>query len=451
MTQQPYLQIFDALKSNRHPHLSFVPNIGDYERILLLGAAVQAAGGTLYFVGGMVRDYILGLSKNQPYYYYNSTKKIDYDFCVAGLAYEKITEIIKEIATFNLKIDEVGKSFGILMINNFLTKECQISIPRFDTDRNVVSVDPSIPIEKDLQRRDFTINAFAIEIAQPQRIIAPNKTAENDGKKKILKAVGNADDRFAEDPLRILRALQFVARYKLKIDPKTSQAMKRNAPLLHNISKERFEAEFYKGCVSGDYNTFVNCMKDHGIDKELFGDDFKPIIINKDDDDSEFPSMEKVWLPALFFNGGDFTKITDKNEWKALMHCHQCLHIYFYDKSKENMERVHSSARKVQESISEYVDLCLHVHQANKEIIDIFDKPLFHLNDTYAHTWILRVSGDSLIKAFTDMKVPVPYKDFSKIFASLAHDIQHGRFLQDYKYEITPDRLIEHFKEKKYK
>jgi len=83
--------------------------------------------------------------------------------------------------------------------------------------------------------------------------------------------------------------------------------------------------------------------------------------------------------------------------------------------------------------------------------MSVFNKPLFH-GEIHDHSdWNLRVNGDMLIAAFTEMNVPIPYKDFSKIFASIAYDIQTDRFAGNFRHGFYPNLLIEHFKEKKYK
>ncbi len=140
-------------------------------------------------------------------------------------------------------------------------KEIQITPYRIDekyTDkRHPDSVKFAKTIEEDLARRDFTVNAMALSceecnikqeiIRGETKIIDPFKGQE-DLKKKIIKTVGKAEDRFSEDALRLMRAvrLSIVLGKDWKIEPKTAQAIKKNAPWLQAISKERIKEELMK-------------------------------------------------------------------------------------------------------------------------------------------------------------------------------------------------------------
>jgi len=98
-------------------------------------------------------------------------------------------------------------------------------------------------IEQDLARRDFTINAMAMD--SELKIVDPF-AGQEDLKNKIIKAVGDPDKRFSEDALRMMRAVRFATVLGFKIEPKTAQAIKKNADLLKHISKERIRDELIK-------------------------------------------------------------------------------------------------------------------------------------------------------------------------------------------------------------
>jgi len=101
-------------------------------------------------------------------------------------------------------------------------------------------------IEEDLSRRDFTVNALA---ADPQifelRLIDPFN-GQRDLQNKIIRAVGNPEERFSEDALRMLRAVRFAVGLDFQIEEKTEEAIKKNSPWLQAISKERIRDEFLK-------------------------------------------------------------------------------------------------------------------------------------------------------------------------------------------------------------
>jgi poly(A) polymerase len=110
-------------------------------------------------------------------------------------------------------------------------------------------------IEDDLSRRDFTANALAVDVAGGA-LIDPFG-GEGDIALGVLRAVGDADERFAEDPLRLLRAARFVAQLGFRVDAATEAAMARQAPALATISRERVLAELTK-LLLGQY-------ADHGL------------------------------------------------------------------------------------------------------------------------------------------------------------------------------------------
>jgi poly(A) polymerase len=105
-------------------------------------------------------------------------------------------------------------------------------------------------LEEDLSRRDFTVNAIAADVKTG--VIVDPFDGQADLAQGILRAVGDPDDRFAEDPLRLLRAARFVSQLGLRIGPETLAAMQRGAPSLARISKERIFAELNK-LLTGEY------------------------------------------------------------------------------------------------------------------------------------------------------------------------------------------------------
>ena len=177
----------------------------------------------LYVVGGAVRDAILGKSPK--------------DFDMATDA--KPDEVLAIAKQGKFKTVEVGKSFGVVMVNGH-----EIATFRKDIGkgRRPDAVDFT-DIKGDVKRRDLTINALFYDI--DKNTIVDLVGGIKDLKKKQVRTVGLADERFDEDPLRKLRALRFQATIGGKIHPDTLSALKKD-PSIKGVSVERIREEFVK-------------------------------------------------------------------------------------------------------------------------------------------------------------------------------------------------------------
>ncbi len=189
-------------------------------------------GYEAFIVGGCVRDSIIGLKPN------------DYDITTSAKPNE-IMNIFK-----NEKIIETGIKHGtVTLIKNGI--EYEITTYRIDGEyndnRRPDFVEFTNDINKDLQRRDFTINA----IAYNHRIgIVDTFDGIGDICKKIIKTVGKADERFNEDGLRIIRAVRFSCKLGFDIEKDTLTSIYKNINLIKNVSIERIQNEFNKILLS---------------------------------------------------------------------------------------------------------------------------------------------------------------------------------------------------------
>ena len=189
-------------------------------------------GHEAFIVGGCVRDSIIGLKPN------------DYDITTSAKPNE-IMNIFK-----NEKIIETGIKHGtVTLIKNGI--EYEITTYRIDGEyndnRRPDFVEFTNDINKDLQRRDFTINA----IAYNHRIgIVDTFDGIGDICKKIIKTVGKADERFNEDGLRIIRAVRFSCKLGFDIEKDTLISIYKNINLIKNVSIERIQNEFNKILLS---------------------------------------------------------------------------------------------------------------------------------------------------------------------------------------------------------
>src|SRR5690606_8604630 len=110
-------------------------------------------------------------------------------------------------------------------------------------NRHPEEVIPVVTVEEDVQRRDFTINGLVMnDVLQISDFVG----GKDDIKNKIIRAIGNPDERFKEDALRILRAVYFQSKLGFQIEKDTRQSMADNRLLLNNIAKERILNETLK-------------------------------------------------------------------------------------------------------------------------------------------------------------------------------------------------------------
>lgn len=186
-------------------------------------------GEPLYLVGGSVRDILL-----------NKEPK-DYDF-TSPL---QPNEIEKRIKTANKKTYTIGKKFGTIgmKVNEKFIEITTFRTEQYEKNNRKPKVEFTKSIIEDLSRRDFTINAIAKRMNG--HIIDPFK-GQIDLRNKIIRAVGKANARFDEDPLRLLRAVRFATQLEFVIDFNTLLSMIKTNYKILSISKERWMLELDK-------------------------------------------------------------------------------------------------------------------------------------------------------------------------------------------------------------
>ena len=219
--------------------------------------ALSSLGDT-FIVGGSVRDSFLN----------NSIKDID---LVAEIPLQTMKDALKNLG----KVDIVGESFSVLIFKpiGFVGEPFEIATPRMDRKigeghKGFEVITEGVDIITDLKRRDFTINSIAVNIKTGELLDPFNGL--DDLKNKIIRATDvNA---FVEDPLRILRGIQFASRFGFTIDEDTFNLMKSNSDLIVEISGERIFDEFIKIInKDGDTQIALNLIHDTRTDVALFG------------------------------------------------------------------------------------------------------------------------------------------------------------------------------------
>ena len=185
------------------------------------------AGFSLYIVGGAVRDHLL----NRPIE--------DYDFTTDALPSDVMT-LFSHVLPTGIEHGTVTVLFEkqSFEVTTFRTEEAYLD------GRHPSSVSFKATLPEDLKRRDFTINAFAVDLTSGH-IIDLNGGME-DLKKQSIRAIGKPEERFAEDGLRILRACRFAAKLDFTIEEVTLRAMKQLRYMLQKVSSERIRDELFK-------------------------------------------------------------------------------------------------------------------------------------------------------------------------------------------------------------
>lgn len=196
---------------------------------------LRDAGFTAYFAGGCVRDELLGLHPK------------DYDVATDATP--------ANVRTLFRRTNEVGASFGVMLVRE---SRWQIEVTTFRregaySDRRRPDDVEYADAPSDAKRRDFTINALFLDpLAAPGAKEASFGVSGrvidfvgglDDLRRRIIRAVGNPDDRLAEDHLRALRAVRFAARLGFAIDDATAAAIRRQAQRLEGVSRERIGDE----------------------------------------------------------------------------------------------------------------------------------------------------------------------------------------------------------------
>jgi len=212
----------------------------------------------VYIVGGTVRDAFRGEQLK------------DIDLIVDGLSFIGIQKILKPFG----KVSLVGESFSIIKFRpkGHEGEDYDIAIPRIDKKigkghKGFEIITDGVDIMGDLKRRDFTINSMAINI-KTKEFLDPFGGLK-DLKRKLIKATD--PNAFIEDPLRILRGIQFAARFNYQIEADTRVLMKRYAHLIEEISGERIREEFEKILKKGaNTQAALNLMFEADIDIGLF-------------------------------------------------------------------------------------------------------------------------------------------------------------------------------------
>ena len=218
--------------------------------VIKIGNILNKNGYQAFIVGGAVRDVLLNKPVN------------DWDVATNATPKEVIGIFEKE----NIKTIPTGEKFGTITIH-IENEDYEVTTFREESNyedyRRPTAVSFAKSIEDDLSRRDFTVNALAINLKTGE-LIDPFGGQE-DLKRGIIRAVGRPFERFKEDALRLMRAVRFATRYGFGMDADTSKAIKRNAERLRYVSAERVKTEMDGILMSDKPSIGLQLLHDLGL------------------------------------------------------------------------------------------------------------------------------------------------------------------------------------------
>ncbi len=219
------------MEINKSAQLTEIP-----AHVMSILGPIESSGFQAYVAGGAVRDILLG------------KKPHDYDIATSA----KPDDIIRIFRNEGIGFFDNAVRHGTVTA---VTEQGNVEVTTFREDgtysdqRRPDEVIFKATIEDDVRRRDFTVNAMYMD---RHGVIHDPVGGQEDCDKRLIRAVGNAGERFGEDALRILRAIRFSSRLGFDIEPGTLRAMEEHAPELRQISSERIASEL-TGIVTGRY------------------------------------------------------------------------------------------------------------------------------------------------------------------------------------------------------
>ncbi len=288
-----------------------------------LATAAREAGGRVFLVGGGVRDQLLGREPK------------DVDLEVYGLEPDALQTLCEKFGRVHL----VGQQFAVLHLSTE-AGNLEVSLPRRESKTGpghrgfAVSADPHMEPREAARRRDFTVNAMLFDPLDGTLIDPWNGQA--DLQRGVLRHVSEA---FSEDPLRVLRAARFVARYRWTVAPETARLCR--SLDLAELPRERIEAEF-REILAGDYPgagllaletvgalaSFPEVAAMRGVPQDPIwhpeGDVLHHTALALDAAATIRASMEDSWVEMLAVLCHDFGKATttvfERGHWRAAAH-----------------------------------------------------------------------------------------------------------------------------------
>jgi tRNA nucleotidyltransferase (CCA-adding enzyme) len=257
--------------------------------------------GRALLVGGCVRDALLG----------HAAKDVDIE--VYGIAPANLLSILDA----RFRLDLVGESFGVIKVKGV---PIDISIPRRESKVGLghkgfeVMSDPHMAIEEAARRRDFTINSMAFDLVSSE-LVDPYG-GEKDLRARVLR---HTSEQFAEDPLRVLRAMQFAARFEFSVAPETVEICR--GLRMEELPPERVFEEWKKLVTKGRRPSLgLHFLRDCGWTRNF--PELEALI--GCEQDPEWHPEGDVWIHTLHVMDA-FAEERTSDEWEDLVVGLACL------------------------------------------------------------------------------------------------------------------------------
>ncbi|HUK73886.1 MAG TPA: CCA tRNA nucleotidyltransferase [Candidatus Bathyarchaeia archaeon] len=271
---------------------------------------LRGRGFQAYFAGGCVRDTLLGVAP------------ADYDVATAATPPE-VMRIFPETYA-------VGAQFGVVLVPaphdtpppahsehpNYVevaTFRCDLS---YSDGRHPDEVRYSKDPKEDVQRRDFTINGLLMDPLDGDRVL-DFVGGRDDLKAHIIRAIGDPQQRFQEDKLRMLRAVRFAARLQYTIEPRTFAAIRELAPGIHQVSRERVRDELTRMLIEGHARIAFELLDSTGLLHEVLPEVERMKGVEQP---PQFHPEGDVWVHTLLLLEKLPPGVSRTLAWGALLH-----------------------------------------------------------------------------------------------------------------------------------
>jgi poly(A) polymerase len=282
-------------------HLSIVvgmePNAARDEATAIV-ARLRAAGHQAYFVGGCVRDLVLGRAPK------------DFDIATSATPNQVLNLFDK---TFS-----VGAHFGVVLV---CTGEITTEVATFRSDgaysdgRHPDAVRFSTTPEEDVKRRDFTINGMMMDPVNESVLDLVGGLQDLDA--RLIRAIGDPSERFTEDKLRMLRAVRFAARFNFDLEQATAKAIERLAPAVNQVSSERVRDELTRMLTEGHARRAFEMLDATGLLAQVLPEVVKMQGVKQP---PQYHPEGDVWVHTLILLDGLAAGAPVALAWGALLH-----------------------------------------------------------------------------------------------------------------------------------
>jgi len=238
-------------------------------KILLVMKKLEEAGFEAFVVGGCVRDLLLDAEPKDWDVATNAKPEevqelfpdsvYENEFGTVGVKIRTDSKLRNESESTKTTKGDIGEVVEIVEVTTYRIES------KYSDKRHPDVVKFAKTLEEDLSRRDFTINALAMKTVSGNFDIVDYFDGRKDLENKLIRAVGDADERFNEDALRMMRAIRFSVTLGFAIEEKTFLAIRKNAENLKHISPERIRDEFAKIILSPTPARGIELLQETGI------------------------------------------------------------------------------------------------------------------------------------------------------------------------------------------